>query len=58
MTTTKERGAKTPSYPAIQARLDSGNLITYLAGGAQYIAIPIGGASQRAELVALRLPTP
>ncbi len=41
---------------SIQARLDSGNLITYLAGGAPYIAIPIGGASQRAELVALRLP--
>jgi len=33
----------------------SGGPMTYEAGGAQYIAIPIGGASQRAGLVALRL---
>jgi quinoprotein glucose dehydrogenase len=34
----------------------SGNFMTYEAGGAQYVVIPIGGASQRARLVALRLP--
>ena len=34
----------------------SGAPITYLANGQQYIAIPIGGASQKAELIALRLP--
>ncbi len=34
----------------------SGAMITYMAGGRQYIAVPIGGASQPAELVALRLP--
>ena len=34
----------------------SGSPMTYMAGGQQYIAIPIGGASQKAELVALRLP--
>ena len=30
--------------------------ITYMAGGKQYIAVPIGGANQPAELVALSLP--
>ncbi len=30
--------------------------ITYTAGGKQYIAIPIGGANQPAELIALSLP--
>jgi quinoprotein glucose dehydrogenase len=34
----------------------SGNFMTYEAGGAQYVVIPVGGASQRARLVALRLP--
>ena len=34
----------------------SGQPITYMAGGKQYIAIPTGGADQPAELVALRLP--
>ena len=34
----------------------SGAPITYLAGGQQYIAVPIGGSSLRAELVVLRLP--
>ena len=33
----------------------SGGFVTYEAGGAQYIAIPIGGASQPARLVALRV---
>jgi quinoprotein glucose dehydrogenase len=33
----------------------SGSPMVYEAGGAQYIAIPIGGASQRAQLVALKL---
>ncbi len=33
----------------------SGGLMTYLAGGEQYIAIPHGGASQRAGIVALKL---
>ena len=34
----------------------SGQPITYMAGGKQYIAIPTGGANQPAELIALRLP--
>jgi len=34
----------------------SGQPITYMADGKQYIAIPTGGADQPAELVALRLP--
>ena len=34
----------------------SGQPITYMAGGKQYIAIPTGGADQPAELVALSLP--
>ncbi len=34
----------------------TGNMTTYEAEGRQYIAIPIAGASQRAELIALRLP--
>ena len=34
----------------------SGNFMTYEAGGAQYVVISVGGASQRARLVALRLP--
>ena len=33
----------------------SGGFMTYMAGGVQYIAIPIGGASQPAGLVTLRL---
>ena len=33
-----------------------GGPITYMAGGKQYIAIPIGGANQPAELIALSLP--
>lgn len=34
----------------------SAGFITYEAGGTQYIAIPIGGASQRARIVALTVP--
>jgi quinoprotein glucose dehydrogenase len=34
----------------------SGAPMTYMAGGKQFIVIPIGGASQPAELVALGLP--
>lgn len=34
----------------------SGAPVTYLADGVQHIAIPIGGASQKARLIALRLP--
>ena len=34
----------------------TGNPMTYMMGGKQYIAVPIGGASERAELVALGLP--
>jgi quinoprotein glucose dehydrogenase len=34
----------------------TGAPMTYLAGGAQYIAIPVGGANHKARLVALRLP--
>ncbi len=33
----------------------SGGLMTYVAGGEQYVAIPFGGASQRAGIVALKL---
>ncbi len=33
----------------------SGSPMTYLVNGTQYIAIPIGGTAQRAELVTLRL---
>ncbi len=38
-----------PSHP-------TGAPITYLAGGKQYIAIPIGGSGKPAELIALALP--
>ncbi|NKB67849.1 MAG: PQQ-binding-like beta-propeller repeat protein [Candidatus Latescibacteria bacterium] len=34
----------------------SGQPITYMAGGKQYIVVPTGGADQPAELVALSLP--
>ena len=34
----------------------TGAPMTYLAGGMQYIAIPIGGANRKARLVTLRLP--
>ena len=34
----------------------TGNPMTYMTGGRQYIAVPIGGASERAELVVLALP--
>jgi len=34
----------------------TGALMTYLAGGRQYIVVPIGGGNLRAELVALSLP--
>ena len=34
----------------------TGNPMTYMAGGRQYIAVPIGGASERAELVVLSVP--
>ena len=34
----------------------TGNPMTYMTGGKQYIAVPIGGASERAELVVLALP--
>ncbi len=34
----------------------TGALMTYSVDGRQYIVVPIGGASQRAELVALSLP--
>ncbi len=34
----------------------TGNPMTYMAGGKQYIAVPIGGASERAELVVLSVP--
>ena len=30
--------------------------MTYMMGAKQYIAVPIGGASERAELVVLGLP--
>lgn len=33
----------------------SGGLMTYVAGGEQYVVIPFGGASQRAGIVALKL---
>lgn len=33
----------------------SGGLMTYMAGGEQYVAIPFGGASQHAGIVALKL---
>ncbi len=36
----------------------SGAPITYMADGRQFIVIPIGGASQPAELIALSLPFP
>lgn len=38
-----------PSHP-------TGAPITYLAGGKQFVAIPIGGAKRPAELIALSLP--
>jgi quinoprotein glucose dehydrogenase len=34
----------------------NGALMTYLAGGKQYVVVPIGGANLPAELVALSLP--
>jgi quinoprotein glucose dehydrogenase len=34
----------------------TGNPMTYMAGGRQFIVVPIGGVSQPAELVALSLP--
>ncbi len=34
----------------------TGNPMTYMVAGKQYIAVPIGGASERAELVVLALP--
>ena len=34
----------------------TGNPMTYMTDGKQYIAVPIGGASERAELVVLALP--
>jgi quinoprotein glucose dehydrogenase len=34
----------------------TGALMTYLAGGKQYIVVPIGGGNLRAELIALSLP--
>lgn len=34
----------------------TGTPITYMVAGIQYLVVPIGGASQPAELVALRLP--
>jgi quinoprotein glucose dehydrogenase len=34
----------------------TGALITYLAGGRQYIVVPVGGVHWPAELIALRLP--
>jgi quinoprotein glucose dehydrogenase len=34
----------------------SGAPMTYMVEGKQFIVIPIGGAGQPAELVALRLP--
>ena len=34
----------------------TGNPMTYMAGGRQYIAVPIGGASERSELVVLSVP--
>jgi quinoprotein glucose dehydrogenase len=33
-----------------------GSPMTYLAGGKQFIVIPVGGANIPAELVALSLP--
>ena len=35
----------------------SGAPITYRAKGQQYVAVPTGGCSLRAELISLRLPT-
>ena len=34
----------------------TGALMTYLAGGRQYIVVPIGGGNLPAELIALSLP--
>jgi glucose dehydrogenase len=34
----------------------SGAPMTYMAGGKQYVAFPIGGANITEELIALRLP--
>ena len=34
----------------------SGAPMTYLAGGKQYVAFPVGGANAREELIALALP--
>jgi hypothetical protein len=31
-------------------------LMTYLAGGKQYVVVPIGGRGRPAELIALSLP--
>jgi hypothetical protein len=31
-------------------------LMTYAAGGKQYLVVPIGGRNRRAELIALSLP--
>lgn len=33
----------------------SGGLMTYMAGGRQYIVVPVGGAERPAELVTLSL---
>ena len=34
----------------------TGALMTYLAGGKQYVVVPIGGRGRPAELIALSLP--
>src|SRR6266850_827728 len=34
----------------------TGALMTYFAGGKQYVVVPIGGRNRRAELIALSLP--
>ena len=34
----------------------TGALMTYLAGGKQYVVVPIGGRGRPAELIALGLP--
>ena len=34
----------------------SGAPMTYMAGGKQYVAFPLGGANVPEELIALRLP--
>jgi quinoprotein glucose dehydrogenase len=34
----------------------TGAPMTYMAGGKQYIAVPVGGSTSEAEVIALRLP--